>query len=56
MLLFIQLLLLLNGCSTKIGLFIHANIAPLKSSQYEFSDGYQGIYYVHQKGNNKTLM
>ncbi|MFZ1255335.1 MAG: hypothetical protein WAR77_03240 [Saprospiraceae bacterium] len=54
MVLFVQLLLLLNGCSTKIGMFVHANIAPLPSYQYEFSDGYPGTYYVHQKGNKEN--
>ena len=54
MVLFVQLLLLLNGCSTKTGMFVHTNIAPLPSYQYEFSDGYMRTYYIHQKGNTEN--
>jgi pimeloyl-ACP methyl ester carboxylesterase len=46
---FVQLLLF-NGCSTKVGMFLHGNIIPLTSYQYAFSDGYSGTYYVHRKG------
>lgn len=44
-------LILLNGCSTKSGMFVLANIAPLRSYGYEFSDGYCGTYYIHRKGD-----
>lgn len=47
----IVLILLLSGCVTKVGMFLHGNIAPLTSYQIKFSDGYSGNYYVHTKGN-----
>ena len=41
---------LLNGCSTKVGMLISANINPLKPEQVTLSDGYVATYYTVQKG------
>ena len=51
LLLAFALMLILSGCATKVGMFLHGNIAPLTTYQIKFSDGYSGYYYVHTKGD-----
>ncbi len=51
LLLAFSLMLILSGCATKVGMFLHGNIAPLTSYKIKFSDGYSGTYYVHTKGD-----
>lgn len=42
---------LTSGCSTRVGLFISANINPLKPYQLTLSDGYAATFYAIHKGD-----
>ena len=42
---------LISGCSSKMVMFISANINPLPSHTLRLSDGYVATYYSIQKGN-----
>jgi hypothetical protein len=40
-----------SGCSTKAGIFISANINPLKPHHITLSDGYVATFYTAHKGD-----
>jgi|GEM_PF-472619 len=42
---------LVSGCSTKVGVFISANINPLEPDEIRFKDGHASNFYTVQKGN-----
>lgn len=49
--LMVSIVTALGGCSSKIGLFVTANVNPLSPNGLVLSDGYRTTYYTIQKGN-----
>lgn len=47
----IVVIVTLSGCSSKLGLFVSANISPLEQNYVALSDGYEATYYKVQKGD-----
>jgi len=41
----------LNGCSSKVGHFVAANVSPLPQNEIQLSDGYKATYYYYKKGD-----
>jgi len=43
----------LTGCSSKIGMFVSANVSPLEQHHVSLSDGYKATYYKIQVGDSR---
>ena len=43
----------LTGCSSKIGMFVSANVSPLEQYHVSLSDGYKATYYQVQVGDSR---
>jgi pimeloyl-ACP methyl ester carboxylesterase len=52
--LFVLVVSLTGGCSTKVGMFVAATINPIKPSEIKLSDGYVATFYTLQKGSSET--
>ena len=43
----------LTGCSSKIGMFVSANVSPLEQHHVSLGDGYKATYYQVQVGDSR---